>query len=214
MIHVGGGPWTPSVFQPLFASAFISFGASLIVGDNASTGSLIAHASVIGQALTHTFSLDSDAGGQFAISEAGSLSVAGPLTLGSNTITVRATNGVDAPIVQSFTVVVQEVILTPTTMRTSVTDPLTGHVYTFSEAREVGQYWNGEWFVLGGPGNAVDIISITPVSVSVSTAAYTQPDAIDDAASTGAQTRWMHGAMVNPGQGRTSPGTINMGFDS
>mgnify|MGYP000011738521 CR=1 FL=1 len=104
--------------------------------------------------------------------------------------------------------------LTPTSTQTSVTDPNTGHVYTFSEAREVGQYQDGAWFVLGGAGNAVDITSITPVSTSVSTAAYTEADALDDVANTGAQTRWMHGAMINPGQGRLSPGTMNFGFDS
>ncbi len=113
------------------------------------------------------------------------------------------------------------VTLTPTTMETSVTDPLTSHVYSFvasdgttAEAREVGQYQDGTWFVLGGAGNTVRIGSITPVSTSISTAAYTEADALDDTGNTGLQTRWMHGAMVNPGQGRLSPGTSNMGFDS
>lgn len=106
------------------------------------------------------------------------------------------------------------VTLTPTSMQTSVTDPITSHVYTFSEAREVGQYWNGQWFVVGGTGNAVEITSITPVSTSTSTAAYTQPDLIDDEATVGAQTRWMHGAMVNPGQGRVAPTAANFGWDN
>ncbi len=221
MIKVGGSVWQSSILGPLSAGAFISFGAPLIIGDNASPGALIAHASVTGQALSHTFTLTDDAGGQFAISTAGALSVAGPLTTGSNSITVQATNGVDAPIVQVFNVVATAVSLTTTTMETSVTDPLTGHKFNFvaadgvtPEPRECGQYFNGDWFVLGGPGNPVRIGSTVPASTSVSTAAYTRPDNLDDTAATNAQTRIMHGAMENPANGRLAPGDAPMAFDS
>ncbi len=117
----------------------------------------------------------------------------------------------------------QEIVdnLTPTTQATSVTDPITGHVYSFvaadgttPEARTVGQYQSGHYFVLGGTGNPVRIGSITPVSTSVSTAAYTRPNQLDDTATVGSQTRWMHGAMVNPWQGVVTPGAAPVGFDN
>ena len=105
---------------------------------------------------------------------------------------------------------------TATSMQTSVTDPVTGHVFTFTEPREVGQYQDGTWFVVGGAGNAVSIASISPESTSVSTAGYSQPDNCDDIANTGARTRWMHGTMVNPQQGKGASGEAYtpLGFDS
>ncbi len=103
---------------------------------------------------------------------------------------------------------------TPTSMQTSVTDPATSHVYTFSSSQEVGQYADGSWFVVVGEGGSVDVVSISPASTSVSTAAYTQPDNVNDTATVGAQTRWMHGAMKNPWRGVAASSDADTGFDN
>lgn len=144
-----------------------------------------------------------------------------PISSGQVTVTAQNSGGSAAVTVDIIVEDDGDTMLTPTTMQTSVTDPITGHVYSFvaadgvtPEAREVGQYQDGTWFVLGGAGDEVRIGSILPVSTSVSTAAYTRPDNCDDVAETGAQTRWMHGAMVNPWQGVGPGATAPMGFDS
>lgn len=144
-----------------------------------------------------------------------------PIASGEVTVTAQNSGGSAAVAVDIIVEDDGDMILTPTTMQTSVTDPLTNHTYSFvaadgvkPEAREVGQYQDGTWFVLGEPGDEVRIGSITPVSTSVSTAAYTRPDNCDDTANTGAQTRWMNGTMVNPWQGRAPKKPAPMGFDS
>ncbi len=144
-----------------------------------------------------------------------------PISSGQVTVVAQNSGGSAAITVDIIVEDDGDMILTPTTMQTSVTDPLTGHVYSFvaadgvtPEAREVGQYQDGTWFVLGEAGDEVRIGSITPVSTSVSTAAYTEPDNCDDVANTGPRTRWMHGTMVNPWQGVIPKGSAPLGFES
>ena len=222
MIGVGGGLWNP-VIRPLSVlGVSISFGSPLSIGSNASSGAVIAQASVSGQDGSHTYTLNNDASGQFAITSGGEL-VVGLTSLlpGNNTIIVTADNGTDAPIVKVFNVVVADVTTSPVIMQSSVTDPITGHVYSFvasdgvtAEARETFQYQDDTWGVKGTVENPVRIGSITPVSTSVSTAAYGVPDNLDDTATVGAQTRWLHGAMLNPWQG-VGPGQASKtGFDN
>jgi len=150
-----------------------------------------------------------------------STSTNAPISSGQVTVVAQNSGGSAAITVDIIVEDDGDMILTPTAMRTSVTDPLTGHVYSFvasdgvtPEARECGQYQDGTWFVLGEPGDEVRIGSITPVSTSVSTAAYSRPDNLDDVANTGAQTRWMHGAMVNPWQGQSGRELRPLAFDS
>lgn len=212
--------WQPAQMGGLTLS--IVFDGPLTVGSNVAPGAVIAQASVSGQTGPHTFTLTNDAGGKFVITSGGELAVGlEALTSGVEAIAISASNGVDSPVVTLFSVVVENVTLTPTTMQTSVTDPLTGHVYSFvaadgvtPEAREVGQYQDGTWFVKGSPGDEVRIGSITPVSDLVSTAAYIRPDNLNDEASTGARMRARHGTMVNPWQGQSGREARPLAFDS
>ena len=92
------------------------------------------------------------------------------------------------------------------------TDVMSTHVSNFGAAETVYESILGEKMTLARPG--AQLVSTVPASTSVSTAGYTRPDNCDDTAATGAQTRWMHGLMVNPWQGVTPPSGAQMGFDS
>lgn len=150
-----------------------------------------------------------------------STSTNAPISSGQVTVVAQNSGGSAAITVDIIVEDDGDMILTPTTMQTSVADPLTSHVYSFvaadgvtPEAREVGQYQDGTWFVLGEPGDEVRIGSISPVSVGVSTETYTRPDNLSDQDSTGIRTRFLHGTMVNPWQGQSGREVRPLAFDS
>ncbi len=149
------------------------------------------------------------------------ISTDAPISSGQVVVTAQNSGGSAAVTVEIIVEDEGDTILTPTSMQTSVTDPSTGHVYSFvaadgttAQAREVGQYQDGTWFVLAAEDGDVRIGSISPASTSVSTAGYGLPDNLNDTATVGAQTRWMHGAMVNPWQGVAASSGADTGFDN
>lgn len=95
---------TSNILRPLSGGVSISFGAPLSVDDDAAVSTVIARASVSGDGGPYTFTLTNNAGGQFAITAGGELSVAAALTEGLQTITVSATDGVNDPITSTKSV--------------------------------------------------------------------------------------------------------------
>ncbi len=85
--------------------------SSSTIGENASVGDLVGTFSVINGSGSYTYSLTDDAGGMFALDGVDDtlLEVAGALSVGSESITVEADNGVDAPISRAFLITVTAV---------------------------------------------------------------------------------------------------------
>lgn len=89
--------------------------------------------------------------------------------------------------------------LTPLELRTSVTDPHTGVTYNFvaadgvtPEARQVGQHFLGDWFVIATPENPVRIGSTTPAfQRGTGTIRRWRGNAASG-------DLWINGAMLNP----------------
>ncbi|MEM7523155.1 MAG: SGNH/GDSL hydrolase family protein [Pseudomonadota bacterium] len=78
----------------------IAFSSPLIVPADAAAGAFVAQAVIGGQPGPHAFTLTDDAGGRFAISTAGALTVgAAPLVAGTVSISISAMNGVDPTVI-------------------------------------------------------------------------------------------------------------------
>jgi hypothetical protein len=86
--------------------------SSSTIAEDASVGDLVGTLAVSNGSGSYTFTLTDDAGGLFALDVGDDtlLEVAGALSVGSESITVEADNGVDDPISRAFLITVTAVI--------------------------------------------------------------------------------------------------------
>jgi hypothetical protein len=85
--------------------------SSSTIAEDASVGDLVGTLAVANGSGSYTFTLTDDAGGLFALDVGDDtlLEVAGALSPGSESITVEADNGVDAPVSRAFLITVTAV---------------------------------------------------------------------------------------------------------
>ncbi len=85
--------------------------SSSTIAEDASVGDLVGTLAVSNGSGSYTFTLTDDAGGLFALdgTDDALLEVAGALSVGSESITVEADNGVDDPISRAFLITVTAV---------------------------------------------------------------------------------------------------------
>ena len=106
--------------------AIILLSGSLTIAEDATVGDLVGTFSIGGNASGNwldpiTYTLTDDAGGKYAI-DGDDLEVAAALSDGTDSITVEADNGTDAPITRTFSITVTAVVA-PTDNMFDFTDP-------------------------------------------------------------------------------------------